>query len=220
MKAIILKISILYIFGISFCLGQNSFEGIITYKTEITFKTENVRHKAYFSQKFGDSLKIFYNKKGDIHKKYYGTGDSGYDFHTYLSDNNNYYGKWKNLDTIYYYNTKENTLKFIEKKSGNSTKILGKPSKYIKIKGIFPIDNQIVTQKFYYTGFPIIDPELYENFQDFFTYEFLKTTKSPFLKMELDLGDYVVTYTVIQIQNKQLNPKIFKLPKNTPLKLY
>ena len=86
---------------LSFATAKKSFEGVITYKTDIRFKKENVQYQDYLQQKFGDTLKVFYNEKGDIYKKYYNTGERGYDFNLYLTSNNHYYAKWKNLDTIY-----------------------------------------------------------------------------------------------------------------------
>lgn len=200
------------------CQSQESFEGIITYKIDVIFKNENVAHKEYTIEKYGDTLKVFYNKKGDIHRKYIGTGSRGYDFHTYQTSTNNYYAKWKNLDTLYYYNVKANILNFISRDTGTSDSILKKPSKYIVTKGHVPETNEMVSQKFYYTGFPYLDPKLFKNFKDFFTDETLKISKSPFLKLELELNNFIVIYTAISVEKKILNPKIFKLPQNIPRK--
>jgi len=203
-----------------FCFGQESFEGIITYKVDVIFKNkkEDAAYKKYIVEKFGDTLKVFFNKKGDIHKRYIGTGPRGYDFHTYRTNTNNYYAKWKNLDTLYFNNVKENILKFIDKETGISKPILNKPSKYILIKGYVPETNEMVNQKFYYTGYPYLDPKLYKNYKEFFMNETLQITKSPFLKLELELDDFTVIYSVISVEKKFLNPKIFKLPPNIPQK--
>ncbi|MFK7747786.1 MAG: hypothetical protein AB8B65_05325 [Kordia sp.] len=206
------------IFCTSFCWSQETFEGVITYKIELTFKKEDVPNKAYIAQKFGDTLKIFYNKKGDIHKKYIGSGAQGYDFHTYKTNTNNFYAKWENIDTLYHYNVNENILTFLSKESGTSEAILNKPSKYILIKGYVAETNEMVHQKFYYTGFPYLNPALFKNFKEFFLDEILKTSKSPFLKKTLEMDDFIITYTVIKIERKFLSPKIFKLPKNIPQK--
>ncbi|MFB9054626.1 hypothetical protein ACFFVB_16175 [Formosa undariae] len=204
----------------SFTTDKKSFEGIITYKTEIRFKKENVQYREYFEQKFGDTLKVYYNENGDILKQYFNTGESGYDFNLYLTSNNHYYAKWKNLDTIYHYNVSEQTLDFINKTTGQSEKILGKECDYIQIEGFEPNGKQTVIQKYSYSGFPYIDPELFENFTDFYTNDLIEKAKSPFMKMELDLGDYVVTYTAINIEPKKLSENIFQLPIDIPKKEY
>ena len=204
----------------SFTTVKKSFEGIITYKTEIRFKKENVQYREYFEQKFGDTLKVYYNENGDIFKQFLNTGERGYDFNLYLNSNNHYYAKWKNLDTIYHYNVSEQTLDFVNKTTGQSENILGKKCDYIQIEGFEPNGKQTVIQKYSYSGFPYLDPELFENFADFYTNDLIAKAKSPFMKMELDLGDYVVTYTAINIEPKKLKENIFQLPNEIPKKEY
>lgn len=204
----------------SFTAAKKSFEGIITYKTEIRFKKENVQYSEYYEQKFGDTLKVYYNENGDIYKKYLDTGERGYEFNLYLTSNNHYYAKWKNLDTIYHYNVSEQTLNFVAKTSGQSEKILGRECDYIQIEGFEPHGKQRVIQKYSYSGFPYLNPELFKNFKDFYTNQLIEKAKSPFMKMELDLGDYVVTYTAVKIEQKKLSPNIFKLPNDVPQKEY
>ena len=217
-KPLILLISIFTL--TSFSTHKKSFEGIITYKTEIRFKKENFQYRDYFEQKFGDTLKVFYNKNGDIFKKFLNTGDRGYDFNLYLNSNNHYYAKWKNLDTIYHYNVSEQTLDFVNKTTGQSEKILGKECDFIQIEGFEPHGKQTVIQKYSYSGFPYLDSDLFKNFSDFYTNYLIEKAKSPFMKMELDLGDYVVTYTAINIEPKKLKENIFELPNDIPKKEY
>ncbi|MEM6718048.1 MAG: hypothetical protein AAF611_01910 [Bacteroidota bacterium] len=218
MKTNLLYILILNFLFCAICQSQESFEGVITFKVDVIFKKENAPYKEYIIEKFGDTMQMFYNKKGDIHRRYKGTGPRGYDFHTYRTNTNNYYAKWKNLDTLYFNNVKENILKFIDKEVGTSTPILNKPSKYILIRGYVPKTNEMVNQKFYYTGYPYLDPKLYKNYKEFFTDEILQATKSPFLKFELELDDCFIIYTAISVEKRSVNPKIFKIPKNIPHK--
>jgi hypothetical protein len=204
----------------SFSSEKVSFEGVITYKTDINFKKENVQYREYYEQKFGDTLKVYYSESGNILKKFINTGEKGYDFNLYLQSENHYYAKWKNLDTIYHYNVSEQTLNLVQKTKGTSIKILERDCNFIQIDGIDPLGKQPISQKFYYSGFPYIDSELFKDYNDFFTYEFLKETKSPFMKMVLDLGDYVITYTAIEVESKKLNSKMFNLPDGNPKKEY
>ncbi|EZH73546.1 hypothetical protein ATO12_16545 [Aquimarina atlantica] len=217
-KPIILLITIL--FFASFSTVKKSFEGVITYKVETKFKKNDVPHRDYLEQKFGDTLKVYYNKNGDIFKKYLNTGEKGYDFNLYLNSNNHYYAKWKNLDTIYHYNVSEQALEFVNKTSGKSEQILGKSCDYIQIEGFEPSGKQKVIQKYSYSGFPYLEPELFKNFKDFYTYDLIKEAKSPFMKMELDLGDFIVIYTAIQIEPKELHQNIFVIPNDIPKKEY
>jgi len=220
MKLKLITLLITFLIITSFTFDEKSFEGIITYKTEIMFKKENVQYRAYFEQKFGDTLKVFYNEKGDIFKQFFNTGERGYDFNLYLNSNNHYYAKWKNLDTIYHYNVSEQTLEFVKKSKGRSETILGKECNYLQIEGFEPNGKQSVIQKYIYNGYPYLDPELFRNFEDFYFNDLIDKAKSPFMKMELDLGDYIVTYTAIKIEQIELNNSIFKIPYNVPLKEY
>lgn len=218
MKRLVFLFITIIAFCISSCKSEKSFEGVITYKVNVTFTNKNMPHQKYLTEKFGDTLKVLFDTQGNLFRKYIGTGPNGYDFHIYNVNTNNFYGKWKNLDTLYYYNAKKNVLAFIDREIGISDTIFNKPSKYILIKGYIPETGEKVTQKFYYTGFPYVNPKLLQNFKDFFTDEIFKTTKSPFLKYELLMDDCLVTYSVLSVERKKLNPTIFKIPDNIPLK--
>ncbi len=168
---------------------KKSFEGIITYRTEVSFKKDKVQNQEYLEEKFGDGLKVYYNERGDIFKKFLKTGERGYDFNLYINSNNHYYAKWKNLDTIYHYNVKNQSLDFVSKTTGKSERILGRECDFIQIEGFEPIGKQSVIQKYSYNGLPYLNPQLFNNFDDFYTNDLIDKAKSPFMKMELDLGD-------------------------------
>lgn len=200
--------------------AQETFEGVITYSVDVSFKGESVEYRDYFAQKYGDTVKVFYNKKGDIYKKIIGSGKMGYDFNLYKQNENNYYAKWKNLDTLYYYNVSEQNLEVISTENGESNDSVDSETSVLIIKARDPKGGQYVTQTFYYNGEPYINPELYEKFKDFFTYDYYKKAKSPYMKLELDLGSHVVTYTAINIQRTEVGSKIFEVPKEIPKKKY
>ena len=199
---------------------QGSFEGVITYKVDVVFTNKDLPYREYFEQKFGDSLEVFYSKKGDILRKFHNAGERGYDFNLYLNSNNNYYSKWKNLDTIYYYQANDPFIKLISIDTGNQDQILGYTCNSIVVKGIDTIGQQKVIQTYYYSGEPYLDPELFQNYKDFYAYDIFKRTESPFLKLELDLDGYIVTYTAIKIEHKSLNKKQFDLPIDFAFKEY
>ena len=213
-NSLLLILAILFL--LAFKAEKKSFEGIITYKIDIRFKKENVQYREYFEQKFGDTLKVYYNEKGDIFKQYFNTGKSGYDFNLYLTSNNHYYAKFKNLDTLYHYNVSEQSLDFVKKTNGKGEEILGKKCDYIEIEAFEPLGKQKVIQKFYYSGYPYLNPELFKNFEDFYTNDLIEKAKSPFMKMELDLDDYIVTFTAIKIKKKKLSTNIFQIPSDIP----
>ena len=216
MRNLILKIVFLLITISSLGQTQNSFEGIITYKVSVNFIENDSPDKEYFEQKYGDTLKVYFNKNGDIFKKIIGSGEYGYDFNLYLNRENNYYAKWKNLDTLYYYNVSEENLTELSRETGR----IDDKINYFKIKGIEPNSRQIVTQKFYYTGSPYLNGKLFQKFSDFFTDEYYQLSNSPFLKLELDLGNHIITYEAVKIESKKLDDSIFTFPSSIPKKRY
>jgi len=218
LKTLFFHIIIFSILGTSFCWSQESFEGIVTYKIELVLKKENSPNNEYIAQKFGDSLKILFNKKGDFYRKYIGAGSKGFDFQIYKAATNKYYCKWKNLDTLYYYNAKENILKLTSKEQGTSGVFFNKPSKYVTIEGYIPETGENVREKLYYTGFPYLNPAPYKNLKDFFICDLFNISKSPFVKIELEFDDHIIIYTAVKIEQKFLGPKIFKIPQNIPQK--
>ena len=104
--------------------------------------------------------------------------------------------------------------------AGKNDKILDKDCKSLVVEAIDTVGNQRVTQTHYYSGEPYLDPELFKNYRDFYTYDIFKKTESPFLKLEMDLDGYVVTYTALKIERKKLDEKQFDLPQGFPFKEY
>ena len=217
-EILILVLIVLPCFATSQNAKKESFEGVLTYKSEIVFRNKNSYYQEYFGQKYGDTLKVYYNKKGDILRQFLNSGERGYDFNLYLQSENNYYAKWKNLDTLYYYNTTENALDKINETRGKSGKIQGKKCKYISIEGKDPIGKQIVKLTYHYSGEPYLDSKLYTGFIDFFTAEILSEANSPFIKLEQDMGDYILTYILVAVERKKIGDFVFQLPDDYPKK--
>lgn len=218
MKSTLTLILLVLTMKTGFC--QESFEGVITYAVSISFKNGNVEHLDYFAQKYGDTVKVFYNKKGDIYKNIIGSGGYGYEYILYKQDENNYYTKWKNLDTLYHYNVSEQNLEIISTESGESKELFNRKSHYLSFKAQEPRSKQLVSQTFYYNGEPYINPELFKDFIDFFTFDFFKKSQSPYMILELDLDSHLVTYKAVNIEFKEIKDKIFEVPSYLPKKKY
>ena len=215
-RVIFLNVVFLLTTAVSIAQKKESFEGIITYKVSTEFKEENFPDQEYFEGKYGDTLKVYYNKNGDLYKKVIGSGEFGYDFNLYVNKENNYYSKWKSLDTLYYYNVSEETLNEISRENGE----INEKTSYFTIKGVEPNSGQIITQTFYYTGSPYVKKDLFLNFFDFFTNDFYKLSNSAFQKLELDLGNHTVTYEALKIESKELDNRLFSVPSDLPKKKY
>lgn len=147
----------------------------ITYKIdiEITNDTLDKVVSNYLLQKYGDSLQIMFDNKGNINFKYYGSGDFGYDVNIYNIKENNFYAKWKNIDTAYYYNVNKNILDLIEKNHLESQEVNEVICNVIEFKGLDSYSRDTINQIFYYNkNYLAIDCEKYKSFKEFFFYDY------------------------------------------------
>jgi hypothetical protein len=214
----------LFFFLISFHLiaqSKSSFEGEVTYIIDIELK-EGVAEKYldYFHQKFGDTMASYHSKKGSIKRVYKGTNTSGFDFHLYDETTNRYYSKNKNQDTIHFFDASTNILKLVNKKQSNNTNvtILGEDCSSISYSAIDSRNGQKSNITFYFGSKYYINPDLYREWYDFFTNDFFKISKSPYLKYVLDDKYFRLTFTAISIKEKNIEHIFFKLPNELPLK--
>ena len=204
----ILILSSIFLLG---CSGSDSFEGVITYDVEFILLDEDMEYKDYFLQKYGSSTKMYFNQEGDFLRKYEGSGPQGLDFYLYRHETNMFYIKMKHKDTLFYYEMNRNTLDFVKQEEGESEEILGEKCKYITFVGRDET-GEVVTQKYHYSGNPYYDPELFEDYKEFFTDKIYAITKSPYRKLELDNESFRVIYTANKIEEKDLDDDLFELP--------
>jgi hypothetical protein len=216
----ILSISIvLFLCACSPSEKRKSFEGIITYNISFAPKTGNEAYSAYQKQKFGDSLKLYISRSGSFKREYPSGGDRGYDFNIYGQAINKIYYKWRNIDTVYGYDVSKNSLKFNKDADLAAEVINGIKCNTYQISGIEPLNGQPVTLTYYYpTDKEYIDPKLYSNFKDFFYNKIISKIKAPYYKLVMDMGSYVMTFTMTNIESKDLPEAIFSMPAGVPLK--
>ncbi len=213
----------LFIFIFPFiCFTQNnkkSFEGIITYKIEVSI-LKSTEYDEYYKQKYGDTLVTYISKKGDYKRVYKNSGEMGFDFVIYSKNTNELYAKWKNIDTVYHYNASQNNLTNLSIKNADTTTIIGYQCQSIIMIGIDTIGNQQVKTKYYYSYEPYLDPSLYENYNAFYYNKIVEVIKSQYLKMIMDLEDILVTFEVIEIKPTELKNDVFFIPKKIPKKKF
>ncbi len=203
-------------------VSYNSFEGIIKYSVSFDEgdRSKPAYYYDYIKQKYGDVALYHFKANGDFLRTYPYSGDKGVDFYLYKNDTKNFYAKWRNIDTLFYYNVTENMLQFTKEETGKSEIILGEQCSFYKISGIDTVGGQQVTQTYHFSGKPYIDPSLYEGYNDFFFSKIIKKTKSPFLKLILDMNYYKLEFTAKKIEEKELEDGLFKIPTGIPLKKY
>lgn len=194
-----------------------SFEGVITYTVEIEYP-ENYEYGWYMDQKYGDTMLLFVSSKGDYLRDYKNSGDMGWDFTSYSQKENVIYAKWKNIDTIFWYPASDTSIQLKSMFEGGDTLIMNQKCKSIFIESYFSLDNLNLSMALYYSGYPKADPELYKNHKDSFYNLVYPKSKSHFVMMVSDMGDFTITYKAIAIEEMILPLKLFSLPKDVPLK--
>ena len=217
MKYLVLAI---LVWNISSVLAQDSpesFEGVITYSVEVEYP-ENYKYGWYMDQKYGDTMLLFISSNGDYLRTYINTGDMGWDFTSYSHSENTVYAKWKNIDTVFWYPATDTSIQLKTMNIGEDALIMNQKCKSIFIESYFPLDSSNLSMSLYYSGYPKANPELYKNHKDSFYDLVYPMSKSHFLMMISDMGDFTITYKAIAIEEVYWPSKLFKLPKDVPLK--
>lgn len=199
--------------------NKESFEGIITYKISVESNTENEVYNDYQKQKYGDTLKVYITKDGSFKREYLNSGIKGFSFFNYNSSTNKSYTKWKNIDTIYSFNCKENSLSLLNEKKIKSESIMGQECLGYLISAVSPKGGQQVSLSYFYPkDKEYINPTLYENYNDFFYNKIIEEMKAPFYKLIMNMGNYIVTFEIVKIEPKEIQKEVLTLPSTIPIK--
>jgi hypothetical protein len=213
----IIKAFIIYMFTSStdeLRLNQNYFEGIITYKVKTLLKVKDHPANEYFLQKYSDTLEFYVNKKGDFKRHYKGFREFGMDWNIYLKDKNEYYAKWHNMDSIFYYECSEIVTELISIDKGESKKILGETCQSITLIQLEPNLQETITSTYYYSGNQTINQGIFNNFKESYFNKIYEISNSHFLKWEFENLNTHVTFEAINIERKKLEDEIFEVPNN------
>lgn len=198
---------------------KESFEGIITYKVSFITKSKEGKYFSYQKQKYGNEAKMYVSEKGDFKREYKNSGGMGFDFNIYNHSLNKVFAKWRNIDTIFSLDANNNGLEFLKEERVKGESINGIKCEGYLISARDLIGGQIITQTFFYpTNKEYIDPNLYRNFKDSFYNKVMNKIQSPYYKLKMDMGDYIVVFSLTEIKQQTLNKKTFELPIGLPIK--
>jgi len=112
-----IKISIALFLLTFICKAQESFEGIIKFKTEISiFDSFNEDLKQNLEKKYGDSLIVYYSKTGNIKRKFLNSGELGNDVQIFNSNTGEMIFVKKNIEKVLKVDLQKNSLKLLSKK--------------------------------------------------------------------------------------------------------
>lgn len=194
----------------------------LTYSVNVEILSDSLTEgwKEYLLQKFGDSITFLMFPNGSIWFEYYGSGERGYDYQFYDANKAQFNAKWKNIDTIYYYSTKENILNLKSKSTPIDTMLHGVKTK----RGCFTGNDKTletdytVRQMFYYIEDSLkTDSKLYKDFKDFFFSDYLTHAKALFTYKVTDFPEYRLIYKLIDFKpGIKIEPSKYLLPDNLP----
>ena len=216
----------LFIFSIMFScadLNTQSKATILTYdlKLEITSDTLPEPFSDYLFQKFGDRLRMTFDSLGNIRMDYFGSGDYGYDYQIYDHASNQLYGKWKNLDTLYYYGVSENILELTSKNQLRDSVINGVKCRAIQYNAVHKTNpNDRANQTFFYRPDTLrIDYKKLLQHKEFFYSDYLDHARVMYLKKITEMSGYSLTYTLTaHNENVWVNSDLFSIPNHLPQK--
>ncbi|MCG8331739.1 MAG: hypothetical protein MI974_28900 [Chitinophagales bacterium] len=217
MKLQFIIISILLLLGTS-VMSQKAFEGIIIYKVDTHLKKKNHPYNEYFSQKYGDTLRVTIKQNGNMKREFIGSGELGYEWAIYDQNKNEFYTKWKSMDSIFYYDCGEviTDLQSFESVNG-TTKILDKDCESIVIHSIEPNLNEHIHQKFFFSGDEKIIEGTYDGFKDGYLNRVYAQSKSHILRWEFEQMFVRVEFEAVSIEWKPIDNDVFKIPKGITL---
>lgn len=198
--------------------SQEYFEGKIVYEVEVKLKQENHPNNEYLKDKWGDTLIIYHHLDGFQKRKFLNSGLHGYDWNIYDPERNEYYAKWHNLDTVYYYDCGTSVTDFISLKNGESKQIMDQKCRSIVLESYHPFSKQKSFSKLYYADGLKMDPRNYERFIDSHLNEIYEATKSHIVEWTIELSLCTVRFTAIEIEHIDLANDFFGLPDDIPRK--
>jgi hypothetical protein len=191
--------------------GQDSFEGLIKFTTEITttdLAPQDLQRK--LTDKYGDSLVMYYSKTGDFRRVHLNSAaEKGMDSQYYYADIGMLILINKDGTSRNTLDTNINSLKIISESKIDSQKIMDLDCDCYEYKATSKY-NQKVTLNFCFSQkSPQIDYKLYSKHKDFFLDEYYEMSKRPYLKFSLETDKFKTTYTATELIKKPIENDIF-----------
>ena len=192
--------------------AQNSFEGTIKFSTEIT-TTEHADAELQkrLEYMYGDSLLIYYGRKGNFRRVHLNGGEHGSDAQIYFPETAMLYFTYKNSTKIDSLDAKVNSLKLLSKVKIDNQKIMGLDCECYEYYGIAKFNRYATLNFCYSVESPSINPEYYAKHNDFFLNDYFNTSKRPYLKYSLETKEFKLTYIATALKEEPIEEKVFEL---------
>ncbi len=202
--------------------SQEPFEGTILFKvsTKVKDHVTDERYRGYFQNKYGDSVRSYYKSDGSWSHIFYSKAEMGVEWRIYDRETNQFYAKWKGIDTVYYFNCASNSTELLSMETGPGTMILGRNCKSVKVVTYDGVGNETLAITYYFSGAENIPTHNYTGFKDGFLDQVYAISQSHFLRVDMDLKPLITSMEAIRIEPGAVGDVMFQIPTDLPRKAF
>ncbi len=202
--------------------AQNNFEGIVTYKINLEIKENAGSTAFYYEQKYGDTLKVYYATNGDQLMEYVNSGELGLDWAMYLVEANEYYSKWRSMDSIFYNSCDTNYLEVLSFEKLDKINISDRVCEQYLVECMATKDSDVefLSRYWYFNDELPFDGELYSDYKDARIDSVYSLSNSHPIGWKSNLKHVIVDVKLLEIQNVKLDSNIFQVPEGIKLVRY
>jgi hypothetical protein len=200
----------LFFFLLSFVSNsQNSFEGVIYFKSKFiskdTLESAGIEKENQFKLMEGDSIKMLYSKLGHIKHQYLNSSELGIDYYLILSNGTRVRkfksGNIKNPLT---------KVKFIGKFKTENQIVMGMNCECYQYKFKTP-NIKLLTETYCFSkSTPMIDYKLFNLGKDHTERDYFETAEHPYLKHTIESQKYIIDYTAYKLKIENIPIEEFK----------
>ncbi|WGK63896.1 hypothetical protein [Croceiramulus getboli] len=190
------------------CLGQESFTGVIEFKTEIEttdLAPDDYKEKLLYN--YGEKVSVFYLESGNFARKYESNGETGQFVKFYFAEKGILISTYKNITEADTIDVSVNSLVLKEKKKVANETILSLDCSCYEYKAINKSKEMITLTYCYSEQTPILDSNLFKLHKDFFISDFITMSNRPYLKFSLQTSLVKMTFTAIKLRQKNITMK-------------
>ena len=200
----LLQLLLLFFILSNLSYGQDSFEGLIKFSTNIKLLKNAPSVYNNLPETYGDSLIMHYSANGDFKRMHLNSADFGNGTQDFNAKNGLLIFTRKNgeKDTL---NVTKNLIKLKRKTKISNEKIMGKDCECWEYLTLNQDGDYAILNYCFNLNTPKINPLLYSMHHDFFLYDFYELSKRPYLKFSLETKYFILTYTADKLIEGKLS---------------
>ena len=206
------------------CTAQSPyFEGVITYTIATTYKADNPRHKVFYeNEKFGDTVRVYTNEAGYTKRTFPGSGRYGSKAYYYDPSSNREMATYNFTDTVYVVdasNTGVIDIRIQPCTSASTESVLGYEVDCLEMISRDTFLDVTMTSRYYYPREGLaINYATWEKNKDFLQGEMYWRSKSHWLRIEADYGNYAYVMQAVSVDPRAVAKEEF-VPPSGPEKM-